>query len=86
MTFDVHLPYLYKSFTHLMLDNQPELRKNQHINMVADHVMYNRTEFEEIMPNDTVYITSLREPVSHFKSLFNHHVVGNISLGYWTPP
>ncbi|XP_063410532.1 galactose-3-O-sulfotransferase 2-like [Mytilus trossulus] len=33
------------------------------------HVLYNRTAFEHILPNDTVYIGTLRDPFEHFISV-----------------
>ena len=71
MTFYVHEPYLQNSFIPLMLDNHPSLTKHKHIHIVAEHIMYNKKEFQYTMPKDTVYISSLREPVSHFKSIVN---------------
>ena len=45
---------------------------------LVDHVVYNRTILGKLMPRDTVYLTSLREPFSQFKSMFNYYNLKNI--------
>jgi hypothetical protein len=37
-------------------------------NILLDHTVYTEPYMKQIMPNNTVYIASLREPFSHFKS------------------
>lgn len=34
---------------------------------------FNKTEVQRLMPNDTIYITILRDPVSMFESLFSYY-------------
>ena len=38
-------------------------------------MIYNRKEFQQVMPKDTVYVSSLREPVAQFKSAVNYYRV-----------
>ncbi|KAJ8007924.1 hypothetical protein DPEC_G00099230 [Dallia pectoralis] len=39
-------------------------------NVIANHMRFNHAETHRLMPNDTVYVTILREPGSMFESLF----------------
>ena len=48
-------------------------------NLLVDHVVFNATAFAAIMPQDTVYITSLREPFSHLKSMFNYYALAKVT-------
>ncbi|XP_064620871.1 galactose-3-O-sulfotransferase 2-like [Lineus longissimus] len=48
-------------------------------NILSEHAVYDRRFMASIMPNDTVYITSLREPYAQFKSMYNYYQVGKIS-------
>jgi hypothetical protein len=41
---------------------------NESYNILCNHVVYNRSAFRSIMPDDTSYVGILREPASHFKS------------------
>ena len=54
-----------------MLDSHPSLHKLSHFDIAAEHMIYNKEEFQQVMPKDTVYISSLREPVAQFKSAVN---------------
>ncbi|XP_071146029.1 galactose-3-O-sulfotransferase 2-like [Mytilus edulis] len=40
-----------------------------HFDILCLHVLYNRTAFENILPNDTVYIGTLRDPFDYFISM-----------------
>ena len=60
-----------ESFIHHMLDSHPSLHKLSHFDMVVEHLVYNKKEFQKVMPKDTVYISSIREPVAQFKSGVN---------------
>ena len=71
MTFEFIFPYPNASIIPFMLDNHPSLHKLSHFDIAADHMIYNREEFQQVMPNDTVYVSSLREPVAQFKSAVN---------------
>ncbi|KAL7978268.1 hypothetical protein Chor_014807 [Crotalus horridus] len=41
--------------------------------LIASHLRFNHDELRQLMPNDTVYITILREPVAMFESLFSYY-------------
>ena len=41
--------------------------------VIANHMRFNRAELRRLMPNDTVYITILREPGLMFESLFSYY-------------
>lgn len=49
-----------------------QLPKNMSYNILCNHAIYNKQDFEKIMPNDTVRIGILRDPLSVFKSAFYH--------------
>ncbi|XP_052082079.1 galactose-3-O-sulfotransferase 2-like [Mytilus californianus] len=40
-----------------------------HFDILCLHVLYNRTAFGQILPNDTVYIGTLRDPFEYFISM-----------------
>ncbi|XP_043953261.1 galactose-3-O-sulfotransferase 3 [Gambusia affinis] len=42
-------------------------------NVITNHMRFNKTALQRLMPNDTVYITILREPASMFESLFTYY-------------
>ncbi|XP_077983793.1 galactose-3-O-sulfotransferase 2-like [Glandiceps talaboti] len=46
---------------------------NGRYNILCNHAVYNRREFNKIMPKDTNYVTILRHPEQHFETLFNHY-------------
>ncbi|KAJ6654245.1 hypothetical protein lerEdw1_007342 [Lerista edwardsae] len=41
--------------------------------LIASHLRFDRAELRRLMPNDTVYVTILREPVAMFESLFSYY-------------
>lgn len=53
--------------------------KSSFFNILCEHAVYNRDTMQRIMPSDTIYITSLREPFSQFKSMLNYYNIFNIS-------
>ncbi|XP_078000002.1 galactosylceramide sulfotransferase-like [Glandiceps talaboti] len=42
-------------------------------NMFCQHSRFNLPEVMELMPDDTVFVTIIREPVAHFESLFTYY-------------
>ncbi|XP_064637911.1 galactose-3-O-sulfotransferase 2-like [Lineus longissimus] len=40
-------------------------------NILAHHIVFNATSVAKIMPNDTIYLATVREPFSQFKSTVN---------------
>ncbi|CAH1787669.1 unnamed protein product [Owenia fusiformis] len=48
------------------------------VNMIVQHAQYNEELMKKLMPNDTVYIGLIREPLRHLKSLYNYKKLGNI--------
>ncbi|XP_060887070.1 galactose-3-O-sulfotransferase 3 [Labrus mixtus] len=42
-------------------------------NIITSHMRFNKAEMQRLMPNDTIYITILREPGSMFESLFSYY-------------
>ncbi|XP_037544383.1 galactose-3-O-sulfotransferase 3-like [Nematolebias whitei] len=49
-------------------------------NMITSHMRFNKTALQRLMPNDTIYITILREPASMFESLFTYYTCHSKSL------
>ncbi|XP_078000003.1 galactosylceramide sulfotransferase-like [Glandiceps talaboti] len=45
-------------------------------NMFCQHSRLNLPEVMELMPDDTVFVTIIREPVAHFESLFTYYNIG----------
>lgn len=48
------------------------LPSTRDINMICHHLRLNVSEIRASMPNDTVFITILREPGSQFESIFDY--------------
>ena len=48
-------------------------------NALVEHAIYNKDMMTKLMPNNTVYITILREPWSHFRSTFNYFNLAEIA-------
>lgn len=42
-------------------------------NIIASHMRFNKAELQRLMPENTIYITILREPGSMFESLFSYY-------------
>ncbi|KAI5629061.1 galactose-3-O-sulfotransferase 3 [Silurus asotus] len=42
-------------------------------NIVTNHLRFSRSELQRLMPNNTIYITILREPGAMFESLFSYY-------------
>ncbi|KAK6166675.1 hypothetical protein SNE40_023314 [Patella caerulea] len=53
---------------------------NQTYDILWNHVVYNRTAFRSVMPNDTVYITIIREPFDQFVSAFEYFKIYGIQF------
>ena len=58
-------PWFFKNTSYHPLQNiEP--------NILCNHARFNRTSMGELMPNDTVYVTILRNPISQFESSFSY--------------
>ncbi len=53
--------------------------KSTEFNIACEHSVFKEEVFENLMPRDTVYVTSIREPYSQFKSMFNYYKLAQIS-------
>lgn len=47
-------------------------------NILSSHSRYNRDVLEQLMPNDTIYVTILRDPVTQFESTFSYMGFGKL--------
>ena len=47
-------------------------------NILCNHARYNRKVMDVVMPNDTIYITILRDPVTQFESTFSYMTLDKI--------
>ena len=65
--------YPSRSFSHLLL---PEPNRSTgfdgRYNILCEHTMYNESEVKQLMPQDTFYLTNLRHPFTHVKSVINY--------------
>ncbi|XP_041353354.1 galactose-3-O-sulfotransferase 2-like [Gigantopelta aegis] len=68
--------YLGWPFQMTKSDYRPSKRP---FNIIMEHSIYNKTVMEALMPADTLYITIIREPYSHFKSVFTYFNLKNIA-------
>lgn len=70
-------PHNFKYFMH-----RPAKHENGY-NILLDHVTFNYTYIAEIMPKDTVFFTTVREPFSRLGSALNYH--GMAKCGRMSP-
>nr|KAG5709712.1 hypothetical protein BaRGS_027737 [Batillaria attramentaria] len=56
--------------------------KGQHYDILWNHATYDGPFFHEIMPQDTVYISILREPLQQFQSAFEYYGISARSYLY----
>ena len=66
-------PCKVKEYYHIGWPNLLELKhvnlyNNKPINLVANHIVYNEPLLTGLMPNDTIYLASIRHPLSQLKS------------------
>ena len=47
------------------------------LNVILHHFVFNEDFIARVMPHDTVYITSIRDPFSRMKSAFNYYSIRN---------
>ena len=47
-------------------------------NIISDHIWYNRTKLSEVMPNNTIYVTQLRQPFAQLISRLNYRGYSNV--------
>ena len=48
-------------------------------NLIQRHSLYNRTYFSDVMPNDTIYVTQLRQPLVQLISMLNFKRYYNVT-------
>ena len=48
-------------------------------NLLHGHILYNRPRLSDIMPNDTIYVTQLRHPLSQLVSMLNFKRYHNVT-------
>lgn len=52
--------------------------KTDHFNLLCEHVVYNEKYMKKLMPKDTIYLTSIRQPFAQFKSMFHYYNVAEL--------
>ncbi|XP_066284870.1 galactosylceramide sulfotransferase-like [Branchiostoma lanceolatum] len=67
------MTYPYSLYPEFYLPAPP----NQTFDMLVYHTVYNRTRFRQILPRNTVYLTIIREPLNHLKSIWNYYGLQN---------
>ena len=63
---------------YFQMDSFHPLNKTGRPNILCNHARYNRKVMQELMPNDTLYITILRDPVTQFESTFSYMTLDKI--------
>ena len=48
-------------------------------NIISEHIQYNRTKLADVMPNDTIYVTQLRHPLTQLVSWLNFNQQFNVT-------
>ena len=56
-------------------------RYNVTYSMIVHHLRFNYEELQKVMPEDTIYVTILRDPLKLYESLFTYCDLGNELLG-----
>lgn len=51
----------------------PKLQNGLQYNILAHHSRFNYTAMKELMPEDSIFVTVLRDPVKHFESLYGYY-------------
>ena len=69
-------PCKVKGYYHIGWPNLLELKhvhlyNNKPINLVANHIVFNEPLLSGLMPDDTIYLASIRHPLSQMKSAMN---------------
>ena len=69
-------PCKVKGYYHIGWPNLLELKhvylyNDKQINLVANHIVFNEPLLTGLMPNDTIYLASIRHPLSQMKSAMN---------------
>lgn len=67
--------YISRAGDVLTKDRVVPLDPGKQYNILFNHAIYNRTAFQQIMPEDTAYISILREPFQQFVSTFEYYRV-----------
>jgi hypothetical protein len=67
--------YLGWPFPVETMDYRPSMRP---YNALIEHSIYNHSVMSEILPADTGFITIIREPWSHFKSVFHYFRIAQV--------
>ena len=72
---------IYLAWPYQMIKGTYRESKTGTFNIICEHAIYNRDTLRRLMPLDTVYVTSVREPFSQFKSMFHYYnFVGILKL------
>lgn len=72
--------YIGKQGESITKDNIIPKMSDEQYNILCNHVVYNMTAFQNILPNNTFLFTIIREPFSQFISTLNYY--GHASKGY----
>ncbi|XP_078678636.1 galactose-3-O-sulfotransferase 3-like [Branchiostoma floridae x Branchiostoma belcheri] len=68
-SFAPSLAYPYNLNPNTVIGRPP----NKTYDIWVHHAVFERDVFRKYFPNDTVFLTILRNPLSHFKSVWNHY-------------
>ena len=70
---------IYLGWPYLINQTFHRARKTENFNLLTEHSVYNPLYMKNIMPADTVYLTSIREPYQQFVSMFNYYKLESIT-------
>ena len=75
------IPHFTRKF---FRDNSPIINKFNHKsyvhpNIISEHILYNRAKLSDVMPNDTFYVTQLRQPLAQLVSWLNYNHRFNVT-------
>lgn len=70
---------LYLGWPYPMTHKDYRPSKTGGFNILVEHSIYTKTVMRQIMPTDTKYVTIIREPYNHFKSVFNYFNIANVA-------
>ena len=66
-------PHYHIGWPNLLELNHIYQYTDRTINYVVEHLVFNEALLKGLMPKDTVYVASIREPLDHLKSIINYY-------------
>jgi len=70
---------IYAGWPYVIDEGFYRVKKTAEFNILCDHAVYNEQAMQKIMPNNSVYITTIRHPANQIISLFYYYKVHKIA-------